>query len=53
MLVDPALNNLIKRHRVEVVKLLTALPKNDNEVRSLQQAEVLGHGLSGHVEMPT
>ena len=52
MFVDPALDDLFKRKRVEIMKLLPSLPKNNNQVCILEKAKVLCDGLSRHVEMP-
>src|SRR5262249_31786645 len=50
-LADPALGDLVNRHRIEVVELLAAPPDDDHEVCLLQQHEMLGHGLPGHVQV--
>src|SRR5262245_57369544 len=50
-LTDPAFGDLVDRHRVEVMELLAATPHYRHEVRLLQQHEVLGYGLPGHVQV--
>lgn len=34
------------------MKLLPALPKDDDEVRVFEEVKMFGHGLPGHLEMP-
>src|SRR5262245_55684132 len=50
-LADPAFDNLVDRHRVEVMQLLAAAPNGDHQVGLFQKGEVLGHCLPGHVQM--
>ena len=51
VLADPAFGNFVNRHGVEVMQLFAPAPDRDDEVRLLQQGEVFGHGLPGHVEV--
>ena len=53
VLIDPTLGDLIERHRIEVMKLFSTMPQNDNEVGLLEQPQMFGHGLSGHIEVLT
>src|SRR4051812_15493881 len=48
---DPAIRNFVDRHRVEVVQLLAASPDGGDEVRALENREVLRHSLARHVEV--
>lgn len=48
---DPALVDFVDGDGVEVVQLLAAVPDDSDEVGALQQVQVLGHGLAGHVEV--
>jgi len=43
----------ISERWVEIMQLLAPAPDNDDEIRRFQQQEVLGHGLSRHVEVFT
>src|ERR1700760_1760307 len=47
---DPTLADLMDRHRVEIVQLLAAVLVGRDEVGLLENDEVLGHGLTRHVE---
>jgi hypothetical protein len=49
-LVDPALGNLVDRHRIDEVKLLAALPLRRNQIRLLENGEMLGDSLPRHGE---
>jgi len=51
ILADPALGDLVDGDGIEVVKLFAAVPDDGDEVGVLEQVEVLGHGLTGHVEV--
>lgn len=48
---DPALVDFVDGDGVEVVKFFTAMPDSGDEVGVLEEVEVLGHGLAGHVEV--
>jgi len=48
---DPAHGDLVQRRWVQVMELFASAPDDDHEVGRLQQAEVLGHRLPGHVEV--
>ena len=49
---DPALADLVDRHRVEVMQFLAPAPDDGDQIRRLQQQEMLGHRLPRHVEVP-
>lgn len=49
--VDPALADLAERRRVKVMKFLPAIPERHDEVGRLEQGEMFGHSLSGHVQV--
>src|SRR6185437_549992 len=49
-LVYPARGDGVNRRRVEVVQLLAPAPRDGHEVRLLEEREVLGDCLAGHVE---
>ena len=48
---DPALVDFVDGDGVEVVELFAAVPDGGDEVGVLEEIEVLGHGLPGHVEV--
>src|SRR5262245_9947573 len=48
VLADPALRDLVDRHRIEIVQLLAAAPDGRDEVRALENGEMLAHGLPRH-----
>src|SRR5262245_49389665 len=45
---DPPLRDLVDRHRIEIVQLLAAAPDGGDEVRPLENGEMLAHGLPRH-----
>jgi hypothetical protein len=47
---NPARVDLVQRHRIEVVQLFATTPDSGDEVRRLQNDEMLGYRLSRHVE---
>ena len=47
---DPALGDLVDRHRIEVVQLLAAALDGGDQIGLLQNPQVLAHGLPRHVE---
>ena len=47
---DPSFADLVDRHRVEVVQFLASMLHSSDEVRRLQNPEMLGHGLPCHGE---
>src|SRR5581483_4291368 len=51
-LVDPAVVDLLERHRVEEVQLLAAAPLHGHQVRGFEDRQVLGDALAGDLEMP-
>ena len=51
-LVDPALLDLVQRDRIEVVQLLPPAPHRADQVGGLQDGQMLGHRLTGHVDPP-
>lgn len=51
VLVDPTFGNLTQRQGIEVMKLFSSMPENDNQVRALQPPKMLGHGLACHDQM--
>ena len=51
VLADPALVDVVEGDGVEVVQLFAAVPDDGDEVGVLEQVEMLGHGLAGHVEV--
>jgi len=53
VLVDPALRNLLKRSRIQIVELLPATPERNNQVGFDQEIKVFADALAGHVEMAT
>ena len=53
MLVDPALGNLFKRRRVQVMELFAAAPKRNNQFRPDQQTEMFTDALARHIEVAT
>jgi hypothetical protein len=48
---DPAFVDVVDGDGVEVVELFAAVPDGGDEVGVLEEAEVLGDGLAGHVEV--
>src|SRR5688572_3601972 len=48
---NPALGDLVQRHRIEVMQLLAPAPDRGDEVRRFQNDEVFGHCLPRHVEV--
>src|SRR5690348_3594453 len=48
---NPALVDLLERHRIEEMQLFAAAPHRRDEVRLLEHGEVLRHALPGHVEV--
>ena len=48
---DPALIDFMQRHRVEIMELLASAPDHRDEVRRLQQGQMLGYGLPGHIQV--
>jgi hypothetical protein len=48
---DPALVDFVNGDGIEVVELFAAVPDGGDEVGVLEEVEVLGHGLAGHVEV--
>src|SRR5262245_17310472 len=48
VLADPALRELVDRHRIEIVQLLAAAPDGRDEVRIFENGEMLAHGLPRH-----
>jgi len=51
VLADPAFVDVVNGDRIEVVQLFAAVPDDGDEVGVLQQVQVLGHRLAGHVEV--
>jgi hypothetical protein len=49
--VDPAVGDLLKRDRVEVMQFLAAPPNGHNKVRFPQKGEMFRSGLPCHLEM--
>src|SRR5205085_12448428 len=45
---DPALADLVDRHRIEIVQLFAAVPERGDEVCLLEDSKMLGHGLPRH-----
>src|SRR5262245_16838701 len=45
---DPPFRDLVDRHRIEIVQLLAAAPDGRDEVRALENGEMLAHGLPRH-----
>src|SRR4029077_2328294 len=50
---NPALVDLLQRYWIEEVQLFTAAPYGGDQVRRLEQAEVLRHALPCHVQVFT
>jgi hypothetical protein len=48
---DPAVGDGVDRLRVDVVQLLPAPPHGGDEVRGLEQREVLADRLPGHIQV--
>lgn len=53
VLVNPALRNLLKRSRIQIMELLPSAPERNNQVGSDQEIKVFADALAGHVEMAT
>ena len=51
--VDPTLGDLFQRRGVEIVKFVPAMPKRYDKVGPVQQCEMFGGGLPGHIEVLT
>src|SRR5258708_40123829 len=47
---DPSFGDLVDRHGINEVELLSAEALPRNEVRFLEDRQVLGDGLAGHVQ---
>src|SRR5476651_477182 len=47
---DPALGDRVDRHRIDEMQLLAALAPGSNEVRLLEDPQMLGDRLACHVE---
>src|SRR6185369_14955125 len=50
-LADPAVVEGVDGRGIEKVQLLAAAPEGDDEVRHLEEREVLGHRLAGHRQL--
>lgn len=50
---DPALGDLVQRHRIEEMQLLASAPDRGDEVRPFEEKQMLRHRLPGHVQMRT
>ena len=48
---DPALVDLVQRHRIEIMQLLAPAPDDGDQVCRFQQQQMLGHRLPRHVEV--
>ena len=48
---DPALADLVDRHRIEIMQLLAPAPDRGDQVRRLQQQEMLRHRLPCYVQV--
>ena len=48
---NPALGDLVNRHWIEIMQLLAPAPDHSDQVRRLQQPEMLGHRLTRHIEV--
>jgi uncharacterized protein len=48
---NPAVVDLLQRHRVEEVQLFTAATHRRHQVRSFQKVHVLGDSLAGHIKV--
>ena len=48
---NPALVDLVQRHRIEIMQLLAPAPDDGHQVRCFQQPQVLGNRLPRHVQM--
>ncbi len=48
---DPALGDLVQRHRIEEMQLLASAPDRGDEVRLFEENQMLGHRLPGHLQM--
>jgi hypothetical protein len=48
---NPALGDLVNRHRIEIMQLLAPAPDDGQQVRRFQQSEMLGDCLPRHVEV--
>jgi len=48
---NPALGDLVNRHRIQIMQLLAPAPDNRDEVCFFQQTQMLRHRLPRHVEM--
>src|SRR5262249_61675003 len=46
---NPTLVDLMQRHWIEIMQLLTSAPHDRDEVCLFQQDQMLGHRLAGHV----
>ncbi len=49
---NPTLADLMQRHGVEVMQFLAPTPDGGDKVRRLEQGQMFGHRLAGHVEVP-
>jgi hypothetical protein len=52
VLANPALEDLVNRHRIEVMQLFAPLPDGRDQVCRFQQAQVLRDRLPRHFQMP-
>src|ERR1700730_8312649 len=50
---DPAIVNLLQWHCIEEVQFLAATPAGFDQMGGLEHAQMLRHGLPGHVEVLT
>ena len=48
---NPALGDLVNRHRIQIMQLLAPAPDDGDQIRRFQQQEMLGHPLPRHVQV--
>jgi hypothetical protein len=48
---DPALGDLVDRHRIEIMQLLAPAPDDVDQLRRFEQQQVFGYRLPRHVEV--
>src|SRR5215472_6722403 len=51
ILANPAIRDFVDGNRIEVVELLASAPDRGDEIRSLEDQEMFGDRLSGHVHL--
>src|SRR5512146_2150170 len=49
---EPALVDVLQRHRIEEMELFPPAPDGGDQVGGLEDSQVLSDGLTGHIQVP-